>query len=203
MDTFAPITTTTRVDYFPRKISGRGGNGMGRMHHLFNSSALISSAVKSHMNGTGLSLICGGEHDVMKNPEEQKKVSQSDKKYRALHIEDDEEIRFLVKAFLKEFVEVDPAADGYEALNYTSEHKYDLIITDINLGAGIDGIEASREIRNMNYYQDVPIIAATANGTSEIRNQCIKVGMDAFLLKPFMKNDLINTIEQVMEDRLQ
>ncbi|MDG5766369.1 response regulator [Balneolales bacterium ANBcel1] len=124
------------------------------------------------------------------------------RKIKALHIEDDDEIRFLVKAFLKNLVDVDPAADGDEAITNSTNNKYDLIITDINLGAGIDGIEAAREIRNIGYYRNVPIIAATANGTSEVRNQCLEAGMDAFLLKPFMKRDLINTVEQVMENRM-
>lgn len=123
------------------------------------------------------------------------------KKIRALHIEDDDEIRFLVKAFLKNYIDVDPAVDGDDAILHSSTTRYDLIITDINLGIGIDGIQASRQIRNMSYYRDVPIIAATANGTSQVRNQCMDVGMDAFLLKPFMKQDLISTIEQVLENR--
>jgi len=41
----------------------------------------------------------------------------------------------------------------------------------------------------------------TANLTTNIREHCLEAGMDAFLPKPFQKEDLLNTIRHVMEKR--
>ncbi len=201
MDMYAPITITPRVELFTRKNSDIVNRALNGMITPLENSAHVEESLSSDARLMSDSCSNGFYSETVEKTSHKKKRGASSKKYRALHIEDDEEIRFLVKVFLKNVMEVDSAADGYEAINHSSENKYDLIITDINLGCGIDGIEATREIRNMAYYHNIPIIAATANAESNIRNQCIEVGMDAFLLKPFMKNDLINTIEQVMNKR--
>lgn len=203
MEMLAPITITSRVDLFRRKKTGGGRYNRNQAHRQAGCSHFSSDSLNAMLKAVDLSMINGNGASNVSSIKAKKNRQSGEHKFRALHIEDDDEIRFLVKAFLKGYVDVDPAADADEALNQTYEKKYDLIIMDINLGEGLDGIEASRKIRDISYYRDVPIIAATANGNSEIRNQCIEVGMDAFLLKPFMKKDLINTIEQVMEDRLQ
>ncbi|MEX0679810.1 MAG: response regulator [Balneolales bacterium] len=153
-------------------------------------------ANKSYRNGFNGRTVIKNNFDTVSSSRSSRK-----RRYRVLHIEDDPEIQYLVQIFLKKEMDVDSVLDGPEALTQTSDNSYDLIITDINLGGGMDGIEATREIRNRMEYKDIPVIAATANAGSEIRNQCKDVGMEAFLLKPFMKQDLLNIIEQVMENR--
>lgn len=121
---------------------------------------------------------------------------------RTLHVEDNAEIRSIVKYFLrKKRFQVDYAETGIDALNLAKEDSYDVIIMDVNLGDGIDGIETTRRLRKMAQYKDVPIIAVTANLTTNIRENCLDAGMDAFLPKPFQKEDLIDTIRNVMEKR--
>lgn len=201
MDTYTADFIGSHVDYFFKKRGIKQMYSQNRHFQQFGVPKPYTNGSNGHMGLVSSALANDNGINVINAIDEHKANGKETKKFRALHIEDDDEIRFLVKAFLKNYIEVDPAVDGDDAINCTSTTKYDLIITDINLGYGIDGIEATREIRNINYYQNVPIIAATANGTSEIRNRCMEVGMDAFLLKPFMKRDLINAIEQVMENR--
>ena len=116
-----------------------------------------------------------------------------------LHVEDNAEIRSIVKYFLRKQCKLDFATDGNNAMNLVREKAFDVIIMDINLGDGIDGIETARQIREIDSYKDVPIIAVTANLSAQVRDHCLQVGMDAFLPKPFRKEDLINTINFVLE----
>jgi CheY-like chemotaxis protein len=120
---------------------------------------------------------------------------------RTLHIEDNAEIRLIVKCFLRKNFSVESVATGQQALDLIKQKKFDLIIVDINLGDGPDGIETARLIRKVEGYADVPIIAATANLYTDVRDNCIKAGIDAFIQKPFLKIDLVNTISQVVYNR--
>jgi CheY-like chemotaxis protein len=121
---------------------------------------------------------------------------------RTLHVEDNAEVRSIVKYFLrKKRIQVDAAETGTDALRLAQAGRYDVIIMDVNLGEGMDGIETTRLLRSLSHTKDVPIIAVTANLTTNIREHCLEAGMDAFLPKPFQKEDLLNTIRHVMEKR--
>lgn len=199
MEMYPPITITSRVELFTRKnaraiypVNGTLDNQPLVAHRSGFRSSNMTLVDLQRSNGNGI------HKNVNAHARQKSEVTSSAYKYRALHIEDDDEIRYLVKAFLKNYVQLDPAVDAQDAFGHTSEIRYDFIITDINLGDGPDGIEATRKIREMCNYHDIPVIAATANAGIDIRNRCKEVGMDAFLLKPFMKKDLINTIDQVM-----
>jgi CheY-like chemotaxis protein len=93
------------------------------------------------------------------------------------------------------------APNGEVALDLVQVNNFDVIIMDINLGGGIDGIQTAKLIREIDSYSNVPIIAITANLSSNVRDNCISVGMDAFLPKPFRREDLVNTINFVIDRR--
>lgn len=120
---------------------------------------------------------------------------------KTLHVEDNAEIRSIVNYFLRKQYDINFAEDGEQALKLVRQQSYDVIIMDINLGDGIDGVETARLIRQMDSYKNVPIIAVTANLSSLVRDYCLQAGMDAFLPKPFRREDLINTINFVLERR--
>lgn len=120
---------------------------------------------------------------------------------KTLHVEDNAEIRSIVKYFLKRTCDLQFAETGEAALELAKVDDFDVIIMDINLGEGMDGIETARQIRKIDRYANVPIIAITANLASNVREDCLEVGMDAFLPKPFRREDLVNTINFVIERR--
>ncbi len=122
---------------------------------------------------------------------------------KTLHVEDNAEIRSIVKYFLKKNFDLQFASNGESALKIVHSNDFDVIIMDINLGEGIDGIETARQIRSIEKYKNVPIIAVTANLSSDVRDNCLSVGMDAFLPKPFRREDLVNTINFVLDQRSQ
>ena len=111
---------------------------------------------------------------------------------RLLLVEDHVLNRQLLLALLKKVnVEVHIAANGEEVLDMLtqSEQPFDLILMDIQMPV-MDGITATRHIRSDNRYDDLPIVAVTANAMSDERTMCLSAGMQDYLLKPLNREAL-------------
>lgn len=80
---------------------------------------------------------------------------------------------------------VDVAVNGSEALTKLNSMPsyYDVVLMDIQMPI-MDGITATREIRAQAIFNDLPIIAVTANAMSDEKDACIRAGMQAYLVKP-------------------
>ena len=77
--------------------------------------------------------------------------------------------------------EVEIAANGVEAVDFTMKHAYDIIFMDMMMPEK-DGVQATKDLR-ANAYQ-MPIIAMTANASKESKNKAIAFGMDGYITKP-------------------
>jgi len=93
--------------------------------------------------------------------------------------------------------DVQLAKNGLEAVKATQEQNFDLIIMDCHMPE-LDGYDATRQIREMETQQKkspVPIIALTADVMILNREHCLSVGMNDFLGKPVVLNDLKNILD--------
>lgn len=88
---------------------------------------------------------------------------------------------------------VDVASDGMEAIAMASAGKYDLIVMDMQMPR-MNGLEASRAIRELPMNGRTPILAMTANAFAEDRVRCFEAGMDDFLSKPVAPQALCATV---------
>jgi PAS domain S-box-containing protein len=107
---------------------------------------------------------------------------------------DDNEINRLLasKVIAKWGIRADFAENGKIALEKVQQEKYDLILMDLHMPV-MDGMESSRAIRKLGgYYAQVPIIALTASLFSHELETITECGMDGFVIKPFVPNDLYN-----------
>ncbi len=75
------------------------------------------------------------------------------------------------------------AGDGEQAVQMALEEPPKLILMDISMPK-MDGVEAARKIRTEMTSRRVPIVAVTANATSQQRRECEAAGFDGFLSKP-------------------
>jgi len=84
----------------------------------------------------------------------------------------------------------DVAADGEETLDALRRQRYDVILMDVQM-PGMDGLEAARRIRDEWPAEERPrMIAVTANALREDRETCLAAGMDDYLSKPVLMEDL-------------
>lgn len=109
---------------------------------------------------------------------------------RILLVEDNSVNQLVAKGMLTRLgYEVAVAEQGEAALARLKREDFDLVLMDCNMPV-MDGYETSRRIRANPRWQDVPIIALTANALHEDRQRCEEAGMNDYLAKPFKREDL-------------
>lgn len=109
---------------------------------------------------------------------------------KILLVEDNEINRLLAtKLFSRIGYQIDSVNDGSDAVVAVGNKKYDIVFMDIQMN-GMDGFEATKQIR-LKYGQQGPvIIAMTAFASPEDRKACIDAGMDDYVSKPITIDDL-------------
>ena len=118
-----------------------------------------------------------------------------------LYIEDDFANRNVVKFFLKNSCSVETVADGEEALQLINQKKYDVILVDINLGEGINGMDVVKEVLKMPQYADTPLIAVTAFAMEDDKTEFLKGGCTHYISKPFIKKELIDLVTGALKNK--
>ncbi len=121
---------------------------------------------------------------------------------KVLIIDDTQTIRSLVRGCLKNlgFSAIAEATNGNDAWRILSNHTADLIICDHEM-PGMSGLELLRKLRELDRYDKVPIIMLTGNADAELVNECIALGIDGFIVKPFQPRALQDKVVSVCRPR--
>jgi CheY-like chemotaxis protein len=110
---------------------------------------------------------------------------------KILVVDDQEDSRILVAKVLKHHgYEVIGARGGEEAISLTQRELPDLILMDLRLPGGMDGLEATRRIKALPQLAHIPVIAMTASVRAEDERRALDGGCDGFLRKPVDINAL-------------
>lgn len=118
---------------------------------------------------------------------------------KILIVDDQVEVRELVEVTLRmEDYRIFMAKSGEEAIEMTKSETPDLIIMDIMMPGGMDGLEATRIIKNDLDVKDCPILMLTAKGQQADREKGFEIGADDYFLKPFSPLELIRKVEEVL-----
>lgn len=90
-------------------------------------------------------------------------------------------------------------SNGAEAIKAVKNGKYDLVLMDIQMPE-VDGFTATKEIRNLDSMQkNIPIIALTAHALMGDKEKCLKAGMNDYISKPIIGQNLINKIDCMLD----
>lgn len=112
-----------------------------------------------------------------------------------LIVDDEKKIIELLEAFLEvEGYSVYKAYDGKSALDIFHKEQIHFTILDLML-PGIDGIELCKKIRAIS---DVPIIMLTARVEEKDKIECLGIGADDYITKPFSAREVVSRVEAIM-----
>ncbi len=113
-----------------------------------------------------------------------------------LVVEDHDDTRFLLKCVLEMWgCVVAIAEDGEDAVRMAEGMRPDLILMDASLPR-LDGLAATRRIRELAALHDVPIVFLSGHAQASFRAQALETGGNDYLVKPFELAQLERTLER-------
>ena len=119
---------------------------------------------------------------------------------KILIVDDQLEVRELVEVTMRVGdYQILQAKSGEEAIEIVKAEKPDLIIMDVMMHGGIDGLEATRMLKHDPETKDCKIIMLTAKGQEIDREKGIEAGADDYFVKPFSPLELIRKVEDILE----
>jgi CheY-like chemotaxis protein len=111
-------------------------------------------------------------------------MALSDKSTKVLLVEDTEDNRFMMRRLLEmSSFDVVEAVNGEEAVHLAEAEHPDIILMDLSLPI-IDGLGATRRIRELPGLGETPIIAVSAHDTEDFHHDALAAGCDAYITKP-------------------
>ncbi len=135
------------------------------------------------------------EHPIISESNDQK-VLADQYPLEILVVEDDAINRKVMAKFLKRFgYEPELVSGGIDALEKVREKRFDLIFMDLQM-PDLDGIETTKRIRNRKGESQPIIIALTANVLNEEKKACLDSGMNDFMNKPLLMDELYSMIKK-------
>ncbi|MHB8578837.1 MAG: response regulator [Ignavibacteriaceae bacterium] len=117
---------------------------------------------------------------------------------KVLLVEDDEPTKDIIKYLLKNICELQTTNQGEIAIDLANQTKYSLILMDIKLDFGMNGIQATQSIRKIKGYESVPIIAVTAYAMKGDEEYFLSQGLSYYIAKPFDLKKFVSTISNFL-----
>jgi two-component system cell cycle response regulator len=118
-----------------------------------------------------------------------------------LLVEDFDDTRLMMKLWLaKNGYRVIEAENGEEAISAAQRERPDLILMDMMM-PGLNGLDATRRIREYQALSRTPIVAVSAYGADEYRSIAIDAGCDEYVSTPFEPDELAGLIATLIAAR--
>lgn len=125
--------------------------------------------------------------------------NQNDHQHTILVVDDFDDTRLLLRTWLrKKGYHVVEAENGNEAIAKAREIEPDLIIMDVEMPE-LDGLSATRQIRTLKDSTVLPIIAVSAYGADQFREQAIAAGCNEYVSTPFEPDELEKLISSLIK----
>ena len=184
-----------------------GGTGLGltisnQLLGLMNSQLQLESTVQFGSAfyfylDLEISNLVSDEVKQITIPDTNKEITiKNYQKIKIMLVEDNKVNMLLLKTIIKNLftnVIIFEIPNGKEAVDQFETINPDIIFMDIQMPI-MNGYEATKEIRNLKFGQDVHIIAITAGTEKEEKDKCISVGMNDYIAKPIIKGIIEKSI---------
>ena len=117
-----------------------------------------------------------------------------------LIVEDSSSVRNFIAAILENDLGADivQAANGMEAMKVLPQHRFDVILTDINMPE-INGLELISFLKRHPAYQAIPVVIISTEASRQDRERGLELGATAYITKPFNEQLLADEVRQIVE----
>jgi DNA-binding NtrC family response regulator len=120
--------------------------------------------------------------------------------FRALVVDDEQDfLETLVNRLQKRNIDTSGARSGEEALEIMKKKLFDVVILDVKMPGGMDGIETLREMKRIQPLAEVVLLTGHASVETSIEG--MKLGAFDYLLKPIKIEDLMTKMAQAFEKK--
>lgn len=119
-----------------------------------------------------------------------------------LLVDDNKDLRRLIKLELEDKFNIHLAGNGVEGLRKVHLYHPDLIVTD-QMMPGMDGMELLQHIRDDFQISHIPVVMLTARNDDEAKTKAVNLGANSYITKPFSKEYLLARINQLLKERKQ
>jgi DNA-binding NtrC family response regulator len=117
---------------------------------------------------------------------------------RVLVVDDERAIQIALGGLLrKEGYEVETASSGEQAVEALTSDRFDLLLTDLSLGKGMNGLELLERSKRLR--PEVPVIVITAHGTEKTAVEAMKKGAEDYVPKPFDNDEIRLVVRRALE----
>lgn len=129
-----------------------------------------------------------------------RKDNVNSQKELVMIVEDNQFMSFYISSLINNKYNVITCQNGIEALKEIEKKMPDIIITDLMM-PHMDGNQLTEAIKSTPSTSHIPVIMNTVKESNESRVQSIKAGVDAFLVKPFIEEELLALVDQLLSSR--
>ncbi|HDM69931.1 MAG TPA: response regulator, partial [Thermotogales bacterium] len=115
-------------------------------------------------------------------------------KSRILVVDDEKNVRTMVKKVFEGEFDVDTASNAEEALDLLKKNKYDLVFLDLDMPV-VNGIELLERMKKGE--NPIPVIMMTTYGSVEEAVKAMKLGAKDIITKPFTQEEVTKVVEEI------
>ena len=119
-----------------------------------------------------------------------------------LIVDDNADIRTLLRRILQDRYQVNEAEDGQQGLELANEIVPDLIVSDVMMPV-MNGLEFCQRVKDNIATSHIPVILLTARALSKHQVEGYESGADAYITKPFSADVLLARIDNLLKNRLR
>jgi signal transduction histidine kinase/DNA-binding response OmpR family regulator len=163
---------------------------------LAHATEISSPSNHRHSQITDHRLPMGESHPGGNDPQSQ----MAEDGELVLVVEDNADVRTLIRHSLESHYQVIEAAHGEEGLRMALEHVPQLVVADVMMPK-MNGIDLCNKIKNNEKISHIPLIMLTARADHESKLEGLKTGADDYLVKPFNSEELKARVTNLIEQR--
>ncbi len=118
---------------------------------------------------------------------------------RVLIVDDSSTMRQFIALALQRLpgLQIAEAGDGVTALKIMAEHKFDLLVTDLNMPL-MGGLKLISLLRSDQVYRNLPVVIVTTEGSPLTRQKALRAGASEYVTKPLQTAELVSVVRRLL-----